>query len=61
MYIHVWFYSVAWFLNTGTAEFKLWSLPVNAGSYFYPILQTNYKLCEGIYHPLSFDLILYIS
>ena len=42
--------------NTGTAEFKLWSLPINTGSYFfYRIPQTDFKLCEGIYHPLPLD------
>ena len=47
---------MAWFLNTGTAEFKLWSLPLNTGSFFfYRIPQTDFKLCEGIYHPLPLD------
>ena len=26
---------MAWFPNTGTAEFKLWPLPLNTGSYFF--------------------------
>ena len=34
-HLPVWLNSVAWFPNTGTAEFKLWSLPINTGSYFF--------------------------
>ena len=31
----VWFYCVAWFLNTGTEKFKLQSLLLNIGSHFF--------------------------
>ena len=31
----VWLYSVAWFLNTGTTKFKLWSFPLNTGVGFF--------------------------
>ena len=29
--------------------------------FFYRILRTDFKLCKGIFHLFSFDLILYIS